>query len=258
MEPRIGDQRGVEACDGDFGTDQIAHAGVRIVWCEAGIEGFVPAFENEKDPLRIDLVAEGVHDHSLEAYEPVVEQASSQTRRVGLDRQGDRLAGENMGGLGEGVAGMAKKTCNGCPLDADMVAMRHTTLAEMFLQAENYSSGGILYGVAVAAGLMDDGRRDIKRHAASALAQDIRECGNGRKRVRVVASSGCRREGEHQEGYACHHFFHVRFSFMSEDVQIEQNYIIFGAMPHTPLKWGLCLEEGCDIILPKPLRRNVS
>ena len=139
----------------------------------------MPALENEKYPLQIDLVAEGVHDHSLEAYEPVVEQTSSQTRRVGFDWQGDRLAGENMGGLGDGVGGMAKETCNGCPLDAEMVAMRQMTLAEMFLQAENYGSGGILYGVAVAAGLMDDGRRDIKRHAASALAQDIREGGDG-------------------------------------------------------------------------------
>jgi hypothetical protein len=163
-----------------------------------------------------------------------------------------------MGGLGDGVGGMAKETCNGCPLDAEMVAMRQMTLAEMFLQAENYGSGGILYGVAVAAGLVDDGRRDFKRHAAPALTQGIREGGDGRNGVRVAAPDGTRHAGEHYEGYAGRYSFHVRFPFMSDVVRFWRNYTIFGVMPHTPLKWGLCFEDGFGIISSKPLRRNVS
>ena len=58
MKPRIGDQCGVEARDGDFGADHVSHVGVWVVWRVTGIEGFVPALENEKYPLQIDLVAE--------------------------------------------------------------------------------------------------------------------------------------------------------------------------------------------------------
>ena len=228
------------------------------VHVEAGIEGFVSVLENKKDPLRIDLVAESVHDHSLESYEPVVEPASRQARRIGLDRQGDRLAGENIGGLADGVAGMAKKSSNGFSLDVDMIAMRQTALSKRFRQVENDGSGGILYGVAVAAGLVDDGRRDLKRHAASALAQDIHECGDGRNRIRVATSGGCRHEGEHQEGYACFPSFHIRFPFLSDAVQIERNYTISGTMPHTPLKWGCASKRGLISFPSNPLRRTVS
>ena len=205
MKPRLGDQLGIEARDGDFGTDQVVHVVVgRLGGRKTGIDGFAAAPEDQKPPQRIDVVEERVHDGTLEAHKLVVEKTFRQASCIDLDGRRNGSLEEHIGGLGDGIAGMAPKPGFGRSSDVDVIAFRQAVFRRCLRHFDHDGAGGVLHGapIHVLRVRLNDGCRYVKRHSASALAQGFRECGDGRNRV-LVSGFGENRKQRRKKNDTC-------------------------------------------------------